>query len=108
MAIPAPSRFATRLTMLLQTITRKLSSRPKGTIAAFGIFFSMVIVAAFLVGLRVRYVTEIDAAKHSARNYAEILAEHTALTFEAVDRSLRQVELIHADLQAALAASRAD
>jgi hypothetical protein len=50
MAIPVPSRLATRLTMLLQTITRKLSSRPKGTIAAFGIFFSMVIVTAFLVG----------------------------------------------------------
>jgi diguanylate cyclase (GGDEF)-like protein/PAS domain S-box-containing protein len=94
--------------MLLQTLTRKLSSRPKGTIAAFGIFFAAVILAVFLADLRTRYLTAIDASKHSALNYAEVLAEHTALTFEAVDRSLRQVQLIRADLQAALATPGAD
>ncbi len=94
--------------MLLQTLTRKLSSRPKGTIAAFGIFFAAVILAVFLADLRTRYLTTIDASKHSALNYAEVLAEHTALTFEAVDRSLRQVQLIRADLQAALATPGAD
>ena len=38
----------------------------------------------------------------------QILAEHTALTFEAVDRALRQAQLIHTDLDAALAMPGAD
>jgi hypothetical protein len=88
-ASPQP-RFADRLEMLLQTIARKLSSRPKGAIAAVGIFFAVAIFGVFLADLHARYRAEIDHAAHSARDYAEILAEHTALTFEAVDRALRR------------------
>jgi hypothetical protein len=37
-----------------------------------------------------------------------VLAQQTALTFEATDRSLRQVQLIRADLGTALAMPGAD
>jgi hypothetical protein len=105
---PLRARFATGLTALLHAITRKLSSHPKGSIAAFGIFFAVAIVVVFLADLRARYRAEVNLAAHSAQNYAEVLAEHTALTFEAVDRSLRQAQLIRADLMAALAVPGAD
>jgi diguanylate cyclase (GGDEF)-like protein/PAS domain S-box-containing protein len=101
-------RFAARLASLRRAAARKLSRRPKGTIAAFGIFFAVAISAVFLADLHARYLATIDASEHSARNYAEVLAEHTALTFEAVDRSLRQVQLIRADLLTALAVPGAD
>jgi diguanylate cyclase (GGDEF)-like protein/PAS domain S-box-containing protein len=105
---PSRPRLASRLAKLAQAIAGGLSGRPKGTIAAFGIFFAVVIAVVFLADLRARYRAEIDLAEHSARNYADILAEHTALTFEAVDRSLRQIQLIRSDLRAALAAPGAD
>jgi diguanylate cyclase (GGDEF)-like protein/PAS domain S-box-containing protein len=106
-ASPRP-RFADRLETLLQAIAGKLSSRPKGAIAALGIFFAAAILVVFLADLRARYRAEINLAAHSARDHAEILAEYTALTFEAVDRALRQAQLIRTDLQAALAAPGAD
>jgi len=103
-----PRRFADSLEGLRQTIARKLASRPKSAIAAFGIFFAVAIAAVFVADLHARYRAEINLAAQSARNYAQILAEHTALTFEAVDRALRQAQLIRADLQAALAVPGAD
>jgi diguanylate cyclase (GGDEF)-like protein len=106
-ASPQP-RFADRLETLLQTIAHKLSGRPKGAIAAFGIFFAVAILGLFLADLNARYRADINLAEHSARDYADILAEHTALTFEAVDRALRQAQLIRTDLAAALAAPGAD
>ena len=93
-----PRRFADSLEGLRQTIARKLASRPKSAIAAFGIFFAVAIAAVFVADLSARYRAEINLASQSARNYAQILAEHTALTFEAVDRALRQAQLIRADL----------
>ena len=68
---------------------RRLAGRPKATIGALGIFFAVAIALLFLADLRARYRAEIDQARHSAQNYAEVLAQQTALTFEAVDRSLR-------------------
>jgi PAS domain-containing protein len=103
-----PRRFADRLEGLRQTITRRLASRPKSAIAAFGIFFAVAIAGVFLADLNARYRADIDLAAHSARDYAELLAEHTALTFEAVDRALRQAQLIRADLRAALGVPGAD
>jgi diguanylate cyclase (GGDEF)-like protein/PAS domain S-box-containing protein len=87
---------------------RKLSGRPRATIGALGIFFAAAIAFLFLADLRARYRAEIDHASHSAQNYAEVLAQQTALTFEAIDRSLRQAQLIHADFEAALAMPGAD
>jgi diguanylate cyclase (GGDEF)-like protein/PAS domain S-box-containing protein len=87
---------------------RKLSGRPKATIGALGVFFAVAIALLFLADLRARYRAEIDHASQSAQNYANVLAQQTALTFEAVDRSLRQVQLIRADLETALAMPGAD
>jgi hypothetical protein len=101
-------RFAAWLTTLRQAITRTLSSRPKVTIAAFGISFVALIAVSFLADLQARYHAAINLATRTARNYAEVLAEDTALTFEAVDRSLRQAQFIRRDLEAALAAPGAD
>jgi diguanylate cyclase (GGDEF)-like protein/PAS domain S-box-containing protein len=97
-----------RLARLPHAIARRLSSRPKLAIAAFGVFFAAAIMVVFLADLRARYYSEITLAEHTARNYADILAEHTALTFAAADRALHQAQLIRADLQAALALPGAD
>jgi diguanylate cyclase (GGDEF)-like protein len=95
------SRLPSSVAGWLWAAMRKLAWRPKATIGALGIFFAIAIALLFLADLRARYRAEIDQARHSAQNYAEVLAQHTALTFEAVDRSLRQVQLIRADLEAA-------
>jgi diguanylate cyclase (GGDEF)-like protein/PAS domain S-box-containing protein len=87
---------------------RRLAGRPKVTIGALGIFFAVAIALLFVADLRARYRAEIDLARHSAQNYAEVLAQQTALTFEAIDRSLREAELIRADLRTALAMPGAD
>jgi len=67
-------------------------------IATVGGCFVVLIVTLFVVDLRARYETAIDQARQSASNYAEVLAEHTARAFEAVDRSLREAELIRMNL----------
>ena len=67
---------------------------PKLSMVALGAFFSASIVVLFLVDLRGRYNGAIVDAKRDTQNYAEILAAHTALTFEGVDRALHEVELI--------------
>jgi PAS domain S-box-containing protein len=105
---PPRVRFTARLTTLLHAITRRLSSRPRFVIAAFGIFFAAAIMAVFLADLRARYHSEITLAEHTARNFADILAEHTVLTFAAADRALHQATLIRVDLQAALTLPGAD
>ena len=53
-----------------------------------------MIVVLFLVDLRSRYQGAIQQAKNEALNHAEILADNTAVTFETVDRVLRESELI--------------
>ncbi|MBV9970416.1 MAG: hypothetical protein JO228_10555, partial [Xanthobacteraceae bacterium] len=87
---------------------RKLAGRPKATIGTLGILFAVAIALLFLADLRARYLAEIDHARHSAQNYAEVLAQQTALTFEAVDRALRETQLIRAELEIALAMPGAD
>jgi len=62
--------------------------------AAFGVLLSALIVVLFLVDLRARYHGAIDQAKSDALDHAQILADNTAVTFETVDRVLRETELI--------------
>jgi diguanylate cyclase (GGDEF)-like protein/PAS domain S-box-containing protein len=102
------SRFPASFAGSLRAAVRQLSGRPRATIGALGIFFAAAIAFLFLADLRARYRAEIDQARHSAQNYAEVLAQQTALTFEALDRSLRQAQLIRADLETALAMPGAD
>src|SRR6266853_410421 len=84
----------------MRIISQKLSSCPRCTIAAVGTCFVLLIVVLFAVDLENRYRAAIDGAKQSAANYAAVLAEHTARTFEAVDRSLREAALVRMALQA--------
>jgi diguanylate cyclase (GGDEF)-like protein/PAS domain S-box-containing protein len=82
--------------------------------AAFGVLLSALIVVLFLVDLQARYHGAIHQAKSDALDHAQILADNTAVTFETVDRVLRETELIrqgassgsHAALEAANAALR--
>ena len=84
----------------MRIISQKLSSCPRCTIAAFGICFVALIVVLFVVDLRNRHWAAINGAEESASNFAQVLAEHTARTFEAVDRSLREGQLIRENLLA--------
>ncbi|MDB5515095.1 MAG: hypothetical protein JWQ17_1853, partial [Tardiphaga sp.] len=66
-------------------------------IAALGVFFAALIIVVFLVDLQARYRAVLSEAKREALNIAEILAEHTALTFEGIDRTLLEAERIRED-----------
>lgn len=65
--------------------------------AMLGIGLVALIVVLFSVDLHQRYIAAIDQGKKSARNLAEILSEHTALTFENVERMLREAAKIRKD-----------
>ncbi len=56
-----------------------------------------LIVVLFSIDLHQRYIAAIDQGKKSAQNFAEILSEHTALTFENVERMLREAAKIRKD-----------
>jgi PAS domain S-box-containing protein len=62
-----------------------------------GILLVVLIVVLFSVDLHQRYIAAIDQGKKSAQNFAEILSEHTALTFENVEHMLREAAKIRKD-----------
>jgi diguanylate cyclase (GGDEF)-like protein len=64
------------------------------SIAALGVVVSAATIILFLTDLQGRYWDGIAAAKADAQSYATILAEHTALTFEEVDRVLLEAAAI--------------
>jgi PAS domain-containing protein len=76
-----------------------------GPFAGFGLLFSVATVLLFLIDLQTRHWDTIAAAKKDAQSFANILAEHTALTFEDVDRALREAADIR---QTSLSAKKAD
>jgi diguanylate cyclase (GGDEF)-like protein/PAS domain S-box-containing protein len=78
----------------MRALIRKLANCPNCTVTAASALFTAGIVVAFLFDLHGRYHSAIEDAQRSARSFAEVLSEHTARTFEAVDRMLRQAELI--------------
>jgi diguanylate cyclase (GGDEF)-like protein/PAS domain S-box-containing protein len=78
----------------MRALIRKLVNCPNCTVTAVSTLIIVAIVAAFLLDLNSRYHSAIENAQSSARSFAEVLAEHTARTFEAVDRTLLQAELI--------------
>src|SRR5215467_11220720 len=78
---------------------RYLMKCPNCMLAAFGVVFAGLIVVLFLVDLNLRYRDAIAGAEQQARNYAEVLAQHTARTFEGVDRAMRVAEIIRRDAQ---------
>jgi diguanylate cyclase (GGDEF)-like protein len=78
----------------MRGIVRRLIGGPNRMLAAFGVVFAGSIVVLFLVDLNARYRDAIAVAEQQTRNYAEVLAQHTARTFEGVDRTLRAAEII--------------
>jgi PAS domain S-box-containing protein len=55
------------------------------------------VVALFVSEIYSRYSAAISSAERSAQSFANVLAEHTARTFEAVQTTLRAVESIRSD-----------
>lgn len=78
----------------MRTVINKLGLSPKLLMVAIGVFFSASIVGLFLVDLKVRYDNAIADAKRDTVNYAEILAEYTALSVDRVDRALSEVQQV--------------
>jgi diguanylate cyclase (GGDEF)-like protein len=78
----------------MREIYRRLAQSPGSSLVALGVLLSVAITVLFVIGLESRYSDRIAAAKADALSFANILAEHTALTFEDVDRALRRAEAI--------------
>lgn len=85
---------------------------PGAKLAVLGALLSAGIVVLFVVDLHARYMQRISAATTDAQSFAKILAEHTVLTFDDVDRLLLEARAIRQaasqanDLGAATAALR--
>ena len=79
---------------------RRSTRAPNRTLATFGVVFAVSLAILFVLDLNARYQDAIAHAKQTARNYAEIFAEHTDRAFEGVDRVLRVVEIIRRDARA--------
>ena len=80
----------------MQEVRRKL--KPSAILqAGTGFFFAAAIILLFLVDLQFRYQDAITQGKRTALNFAEVLSEHTALTFENVERTLRETEKVRKD-----------
>jgi len=73
---------------------RWIARSPGAPLAALGVLLSIATIVLFLADLQARYWDSISTAKKDARSFATVLAEHTALTFEDVDRILRRAEAI--------------
>ena len=78
----------------MQGLFRRLIRSPGTSIAILGIVLSLSTIALFLTDLQVRYRERIATAKTDARSFAKLLADHTALTFDDIDRILLEAETI--------------
>jgi len=69
-------------------------------VGIFGGLLIAVIAGLYFLQLFIRIDATVSNAKDSAQNLAEALAEHTARTFEALDRTLQQAAIIRRDMHA--------
>ena len=77
--------------------TTRLASaavRPSRILVGASLVLMIGICALFLVDLYARHETAIEDTKRSALSFAEVLAKHTARTFEAIDLTLRAADTI--------------
>jgi hypothetical protein len=81
----------------MREMYRRLAQSPGSSLTALGVLLSLAAVIMFVVGTQARYADRIAAAKSDALSFANILVEHTVLTFEDVDRSLRRAEAIRSE-----------
>src|SRR5882724_250055 len=89
----------------MRDIYRWIARSPGAPLAALGALLSVATIVLFLADLQTRYWDRIESAKNDARNFATVLAEHAALTFEDVDSALHRAEAIR---RASLAGRLAD
>ena len=73
---------------------RRIARSPAAPIVTLGALLCLSTIALFLTDLQTRYRDRIAAAKTDAQSFANILAEHTALSFEEVDRVLLEAESV--------------
>ena len=78
----------------MQGLTRWLARSPGSPIAVLGIVLSLSTIALFVTDLEVRYLERIATAKTDARSFAKVLAEHTEITFDDIDRVLFEAQAI--------------
>ena len=71
-----------------------MARSPGAPVAALGALLCVSTVVLFLTDLQGRYWSRIAQAKADAQSFAKVLAEHTVLTFEDVDRALLRAETI--------------
>ena len=77
---------------------RRLVQSPGLSLAALGLALSAAIIILFLTDLETRYRDRITGAKTDAQSFATVLAAHTALIFEDVDRVLLEAAAIRSKL----------
>jgi len=68
--------------------------RPSFALIAAVFLLSATIIAWFVVDLQNRYVQALAEAERTAGQFADVLAEHTARTFEGVERALSEAEQV--------------
>lgn len=93
-------KFVLRLTRLIRSPWKTISQRQAYALAIFGAVLVLAITILYAVQLNTRLDAAISGAKQSAQNLAEVLAEHTARTFEALDRTLNEAAIIRRDHEA--------
>ncbi len=96
-----------RINALARAFVKDLANQPNRLLVGFAAVIMLARSIMLITDLNARYHSALDTAEQSAKSYAEVLAEHTARTFEAVDRTLRQAELIRRDAEAGRYASPA-
>jgi hypothetical protein len=72
----------------------RLLAAPNWALAFFGALFIVAVIGGFLIDLKVRYDAAIERAEATTENFSKVLAEHTARTFEGVERVMREAGLI--------------
>ena len=80
----------------MQRVREKLK-RTSRLQAATGIGIAASIVLLFAIDLRFRHENAVAQGMKTAEDFAEILSEHTAVTFEGVERTLREAEKVRKD-----------
>jgi len=96
-----------RIKALARATAKSLANQPNRLLVGFAVLIVLARAVMLVTDLNARYHGALAGAEQSATSYAEVLAEHTARTFEAVDRTLRQTELIRRDAEAGRYASPA-
>jgi signal transduction histidine kinase/DNA-binding NarL/FixJ family response regulator len=93
-------RILLGLSRLIHLPRRTRSQRRARTLAIVGFGSVIIFAILYVVQLNLRLEAAISSAQLSAQNLANALAEHTARTFEALDRTLHGAAIIRRDFEA--------